>query len=145
MDRRVAAECAAFLGRDIADVEALADAADLLPALLARLGMVMTGRVPHQPAELSNPGEAFCAAVVESFGADEEFTASDLLAWVAERPSRRSVRDAVQTLCRGDCAPTARQLGIALKRLSEVALMWFRVEGRDVRGTTKWVVRDLRK
>lgn len=143
MDPRVAAECAEFLGRDIADVEALADAADLLPALIARLGMVMIGRVPQQLPP--NPGDAFCAALVESFGADEEFTARELLDWAAERQSRNAVKDAAQALCRSDCTPTSWQLGIALKRLTEISLMWFKVERRNVRGTTRWVVRDLRK
>jgi hypothetical protein len=143
MDSRALADCASFLGREPAEVLKLRDDADLLPALLARLGNVFAaGRTSN--AEAREPREAFCLAVVELYG-DEQFTAARLLEWCAERRSRRPLQDAARALCRtDDSVPTARQLGIALRRVCELPVMWFTVEGHDDRGTMVWRVRDLR-
>lgn len=91
----------------------------------------------------SDAGEAFCEAVVESFGS-APFFAADLLEWMSPA-YRAELRSATLALCKTDRLPSARQLGIALARLAGTPSMWFKVEGRDARNTTEWVVRDLRE
>lgn len=141
MNPRVLASCAAALDATPDEVLELRDAADLLPALLARLVLALGRPVPAAVP----PGEAFCDAVIASYGAGAPFLASELLEWCALRPSRQPLLAAAQALCRSDGPPTARQLGIALKRLADLRMLWFRVVATDVRGTASWVVQDLRE
>jgi len=75
------------------------------------------------------------------------FLAADLLEWTDEAPElrlRRDLREAARGLCKTVSRPTARQLGVALKRLSAIPLMWHQVKGRDVRNTMEWTVAELR-
>jgi hypothetical protein len=140
MDDKALGECCAALGREPADVLALFDSAQLLPALLARQILQQQFLMQRQ-APRDDPDVAFCRAVLHAWG-KQPITASDLLD-EATGLHRRTLREAICALCNtGDFLPSARQLGIALRRLSLMALPPFRVEGRAVRGTMEWTVRE---
>ena len=85
----------------------------------------------------------FCEALVASFG-PHWFFSIDLVEWIAASPRTRApLRHAMRALCRKDSDPNAVQLGLALKRLVPAPPPGFRVEYRNVRGTSEWRIEAL--
>ena len=71
--------------------------------------------------------------------------AVDLIDFAAAQPVLRAeLRQALQRLCRTDCMPTAQQLGMALRPLVTAPPAGFTVESVDRRGTTQWLIVDMR-
>lgn len=144
MDRQALDECAAFLGRDADDVLQLHERAELLPALLARIGLALS-----RGGGMDDAGVRFCAAIAAGWG-KREFVAAQLLDWCQQclTPEQREVMGAAHALCRlaPDASLTAQQLGIALKRLADSPPAGGAriVSAGERRGATRWVLRDSR-
>lgn len=125
---------AAFMARLEAMIEAKVDAK--VGAIERKIDILL--------ARSADAGERFCQAALEHWGA-HEFQAAELLDWADAVPElRRDLRDAARVLCREVHRPTARQLGCALKDLSRVPMLWYRIECRDERNTQAWRIVELR-
>ena len=139
------ADCAAFLGREECDIETLADEAELLPALLARIGLVLTRSTPLAPRR--EAAAQFYTALAAGWGR-KEFVAAELLAWCTQRatPTQRDMLAAITQLCspQPGAEVTPQKLGIALRSLErEPPAAGMHVERcGDRRGAARWRLRD---
>ena len=88
--------------------------------------------------------EKFCAAVIGTYGSTP-FFACDMCDFVQAQPGLRgALREAMQRLCKADRTPTPQQLGMALRGLLARPPAGFVVEATDRRGTTQWLIVDMR-
>ncbi len=95
--------------------------------------------------QASNAAADFCAALAATYGTGTPFFAVDLIDFAGAQPVLRAeLRQALQRLCRTDCMPTAQQLGMALRPLVTAPPAGFTVESVDRRGTTQWLIVDMR-
>lgn len=148
MDGQTLADCAEFLGRDEDQVEELHERAELLPALLARIGLVLSK--PPGAAAPHNDAATFYAALDAGWGS-KPFLAAELLKWAEQgtMPTQRAVLEVARALCA--TAPgaelTANRLGMQLSELASApAAAGFRIEKiATPRGIGQWVLRDLRE
>lgn len=153
------AACVMFLGLAEDDVIELRDNADLLPALLAGVGLELRARNVSHGTECLAPfgaisedyAQALCAAVRCGWG-ESEFTAGELLDWCETGLSRdrQAALAACRELCRkpgkSDGDLTAVHLGLALKRAaagSENGPLRLEFAGA-MKGVNRWQVRGLR-
>jgi hypothetical protein len=147
MDSHTLTDCAALLERDLAEVEDLHDSAQLIPALLARIGLLMLAERKDAPQR--DAGQAWCTAVDAGWGG-QEFTSAELLEWAEKRatPQRRDVLAASRELCNLTSAAglTSHQLGIALRELADAPGRgrWRLVLHSQRRGTNVWALRGSR-
>ena len=145
MDPRTLADCAALLDRDELEVEHLFDHAELLPALLACIGLALTPK--RTPTPQRDVGQAWCSAVFADWGSST-FTASELIVWAEQvaTPQQRAVLVASRELCRlkadGDLG--AHRLGIALAALVDAPGPLHVVVINARRGARVWAVQDSR-
>lgn len=119
--------------------DTLTDRALMLELLREIKGLRADLRSERTPADQS--AERFCEELLQSYG-EESFFSADLLEWSEElKLVRAPLRQAMQHLCRLDCAPSALQLGKALRRLASAPPAGFAVSWQDVRGTKRWLVK----
>jgi len=148
MNPDVLRACGELLEIDEAEVLDLRDGADLLPALLAAIGLELRRK---RAAIDDDPAQAFCQAVRIGWGADQPFTASGLIEWcrAAITTQQRAAHAACRAICRipGGGELTAIRLGLALKRIAhESQIAPLRLElASCVRGVIRWQVRELRE
>lgn len=146
MDSQVLSDCAEFLGRDTAEIEALYTDAELLPALLARIGLAL-GTLRSTAPACGGPGP-FYAALSVGWG-EKPFLAAELLKWCEQgiTPTQRAVLEAARALCVDAGAElTAPRLGMELGLLAKApAVAGLRIEKiGERRGIGQWMLRDLR-
>lgn len=148
MDSRVLSDCAALLGRELEEIEALYADAELLPALLARIGLALgTLRSTTRMRGAQGP---FYAAMDIGWG-QKPFLAVELLAWCEQgaTPMQRAAMTAARALCAVEAGAelSANRLGMELRALAEAPA----VDGLHIekigapRGSSRWVLRDLRE
>ena len=117
-------------------------------AELVRQVQALTQEVRSLRPAADATAQRACEAIVTSYGtgaARVRFYAVDVIEFAAAQPVLRAeLRQALQRLCRTDCTPTAQQLGIALRQLVTAPPAGFAVEATDRRGTTQWLIVDMR-
>lgn len=147
MHSKTLTSCADLLDCDEAEVEDLHNTAQLLPALLAQVGLLM--RAARKDAPQRDVGQAWCTAVDAGWG-EKQFTGADLMSWAEQRatPQQQLVLAASRELCNltPDAALTPHKLGIALGKLAAAPGRgrWRLVWHSKLRDTNVWVLRDSR-
>ena len=114
-------------------------------AELVRQVQALTQEVRSLRPAADATAQRACEAIVTSYGTGTPFFAVDLIDFAGAQPVLRAgLRQALQRLCRTDCMPTAQQLGMALRPLVTAPPAGFTVESVDRRGTTQWLIVDMR-
>lgn len=147
MDRQTLADCTTLLGRGELEVERLFEDAELLPALIARIGVLMLAT--HKDAPQRDAGRAWCTAVATGWGASG-FTSAELLAWAEQEGTglQREVLAASRELCSltTDADLSPHRLGVVLAELAAKPGRsgWRVAVSGQRRGANVWVLRDAR-
>ena len=135
MHPRALSDCAEFLGVAQNDVMAMHDEADLLPALIARLGLALTAK-PLDDARQKR----FIEALSRGWGS-KPFLSNELVGWAEQGATgtQREVFEAARLLCglTAEADLMAQTLGCALRTLVPGKL---RIAGTR-RGSTLWQLR----
>lgn len=138
MHARIASICAELLELDEAEVEELHEDAELLPALLAAVGLALRQRRQR------DRGATWADAMRRGWG-ERPFAAAELIAWAEQSATapQCEVLKASRELCKlqPEAALTAHRLSGALR-----ALRPSRVEVvGSVRDSHLWALRDRRE
>ena len=118
MNQDLLEDCSLFLGLPPAEVEHLREHADLLPALLVRIGLTLLRQQPGNARP--DCGDLFCRTVLSGWGTSA-FTARQLIDWCQAgfTPQRQEAEAACRALCglpEGGHDLTPHHLGAALRR-----------------------------
>ena len=113
----------------------------LLRAELAELRRLVEALRP----QATDAAADFLAALAATYGAGTPFFAVDLVEFADAQPGLRAdLRRALQRLCKTDTLPSPLQLGMALRQMASAPPAGFTVESVDRRGTTQWLIVDMR-